>query len=298
MIELYGPESHGKTTLVLQLGARCVEMGGLVIGTDFEYTLDPARAEELGLPRDHLMMLEVDTCEDFFEGVESAIRQLYKNPDLRRRPVLVFMDTLAGAPLRSELEGKRFGDGMAGKAIFMRYAMRRLTHQLSKINGVGVFVNQVGSKIGGYVPGEETSGGRALKFHATLRLEVKRRRTIKREVDGIEKQVGHLARLRIVKSKLCRPDQYVEIPLYYDRGFDGDEAMIRFLEDVDPKEGPVRKAGAWGTIMGPDGEPVKRYQGQRWRKVLEDRPEIRQFLIEECYRYAAPSWWYERNAAK
>lgn len=230
IVEVYGPESSGKTTLALQLVAQAQKMGGKAAFIDVEHALDPAWARINGVNVDQVFISQPDYGEQALDITDSAIRS--------GAFAVVVVDSVAALTPKAELDGD-FGDSNVGlHARLMSQAMRKLTSVVSQSKAVLLFVNQIREKVGViYGSPEVTTGGKALKFYASVRLDIRKREAIK---DG-ELVIGNKVHLKASKNKVAPPFREIDVDLLYDRGFD----TVGSLFDAGVMNGAVQKAGAW-----------------------------------------------------
>src|SRR5881409_4109279 len=230
VVEIYGPESSGKTTLALQTVAEAQKKGGICAFIDAEHALDPVYARELGVKLDDLLISQPDTGEQALEIADTLIRS-------GAIDVLV-IDSVAALVPRAELEGE-MGDVQPGmQARLMSQALRKLTASISRSNTMVIFINQIRMKIGVmYGSPETTTGGHALKFYASVRLDIRRIGAIK-ERDEV---IGNQTRVKVVKNKLAPPFKMVEFDIMYGEGI----SKMGEIVDLGVKAGVVEKSGAW-----------------------------------------------------
>jgi recombination protein RecA len=235
VLEIFGPESSGKTTLTLHIIASCQKMGGVAAFIDAEHALDPSWAKRLGVKLDDLLVSQPDTGEQALEICELLVRSNAVD--------VIVIDSVAALIPRAEIEGE-MGDSHVGlQARLMSQALRKLTGAISKSKCTVIFINQLREKIGVMFGNPETTpGGRALKFYASVRIDVRRTQTIK---DG-EVSIGSRTRARVVKNKIAPPFRDAEFDIMYDRGisYEGDLLDLAALGNV------VEKSGAWYTYKG------------------------------------------------
>jgi recombination protein RecA len=255
VVEIYGPESSGKTTLALHCLAEAQKKGGICAFIDAEHALDPVYARKLGVNVDDLLISQPDTGEQALEIADTLVRSGAVD-------VLV-IDSVAALVPRAELEGE-MGDSMPGlQARLMSQALRKLTASINRSNTMVIFINQIRMKIGVmYGSPETTTGGHALKFYASVRLDIRRIGAIK-ERDEV---VGNQTRVKVVKNKLAPPFKQVEFDIMYGEGISKNGELI----DLGVKAGVVEKSGAWFSY---DSQRIG--QGRENAKVfLKANPDI------------------------
>ncbi len=255
VVEIYGPEASGKTTLALHVVAEAQRNGGIAAFIDAEHALDPVYAKALGVDIDELLISQPDTGEQALEIADMLIRSGALD--------VVVIDSVAALVPRAELEGD-MGDTHVGlQARLMSQALRKLTGTLNRSHTTAIFINQLREKIGVMFGSPETTpGGRALKFYSSVRIDVRRIEAIK---DGQE-NVGNRVRAKIVKNKLAPPFRLAEFDLMFGEGISREGSLL----DVAVEQGIVRKSGAWYSYdddqLGQGKEAAKRF--------LRDNPEI------------------------
>jgi len=255
VIEIYGPESSGKTTLTLHVIAEAQKKGGVCAFVDAEHALDPIYARKLGVNLEDLLISQPDTGEQALEITDTLVRS-------GAIDVLV-IDSVAALTPRAEIEGE-MGDALPGlQARLMSQALRKLTASISRSNTMVIFINQIRMKIGVmYGSPETTTGGNALKFYASVRLDIRRIGAIKDR----ETVVGNQTRVKVVKNKVAPPFKQVEFDIMYGEGV----SKVGELIDLGVKAGVVEKAGAWfshdSTRLGQGRENAKTF--------LKANPEI------------------------
>ena len=255
VIEIYGPESSGKTTLTLHVIAEAQKKGGVCAFVDAEHALDPIYARKLGVNLEDLLISQPDTGEQALEITDTLVRS-------GAIDVLV-IDSVAALTPRAEIEGE-MGDALPGlQARLMSQALRKLTASISRSNTMVIFINQIRMKIGVmYGSPETTTGGNALKFYASVRLDIRRTGAIKDR----EAVVGNQTRVKVVKNKVAPPFKQVEFDIMYGEGI----SKVGELIDLGVKAGVVEKAGAWfsfdSTRLGQGRENAKTF--------LKASPEI------------------------
>ncbi|HSN93218.1 MAG TPA: recombinase RecA [Anaeromyxobacteraceae bacterium] len=257
IIEIYGPESSGKTTLALHAIAEAQKKGGIAAFVDAEHALDVAYARKLGVRTDDLLISQPDTGEQALEITETLVRS-------GAIDVLV-IDSVAALVPKAELEGEMGDAHMGVQARLMSQALRKLTGTISKSQTIVVFINQIRMKIGVMFGNPETTtGGNALKFYATQRLDIRRIGAIK---DG-EQVIGNRTRVKVVKNKVAPPFKEVEFDIMYGQGISHEGDLL----DLAAQENVVEKSGAWFSY---DGERIG--QGREQAKTfLREHPEILQ----------------------
>ncbi len=265
IIEVFGPESSGKTTLTLHIIASAQKLGGVAAFIDAEHALDPSWAKRLGVRLDDLMVSQPDTGEQALEICELLVRSNAVD--------VIVVDSVAALIPRAEIEGE-MGDSHVGlQARLMSQAMRKLTGAINKSKCTVIFINQIREKIGVMFGNPETTpGGRALKFYSSIRIDVRRTGTIK---EG-EQSVGNRTRARVVKNKIAPPFRDAEFDIMFDRGisYEGDLLDLAALGNV------VEKTGAWynykSTRLGQGRENAKQFLSTN--KDLAD--EIREAVLQ------------------
>ena len=255
VIEVYGPESSGKTTLTLQVIAEAQKVGGICAFVDAEHALDPVYAKNLGVKTDELLISQPDTGEQALEIADTLIKS-------GSISVLV-VDSVAALTPRAEIEGE-MGDHHVGlQSRLMSQALRKLTSSISRTNTMVIFINQIRMKIGVMFGNPETtSGGNALKFYSSVRMDIRRIGAIKDK----EQIIGNSTRVKVVKNKVAPPFKVVEFDLMYGKGI----SKMGELVDLGAKADIVEKAGAWYAYKG-----EKIGQGRENAKVyLEQNPKV------------------------
>ncbi|HMG62665.1 MAG TPA: recombinase RecA [Streptosporangiaceae bacterium] len=255
VVEVYGPESSGKTTLTLHAVANAQKAGGVVAFIDAEHALDPDYAKKLGVDLENLLISQPDTGEQALEITDMLIRSGAVD--------LIVIDSVAALVPRAEIEGE-MGDSHVGlQARLMSQALRKITGALSQSNTTLIFINQLREKVGVmFGSPETTTGGRALKFYASVRLDIRRIETLK---DGTE-AVGNRTRVKVVKNKVASPFKQAEFDIIYGQGISREGGLI----DMGVEQGFVRKAGAWYTYEGDQLGQGK----ENARNFLRDNPEL------------------------
>lgn len=255
IVEIYGPESSGKTTVALHIAAEAQKNGGAVAFIDAEHALDPSYAKKIGVDTENLILSQPDTGEQGLEIAEALVRSGAID--------VLIVDSVAALVPRAEIEGE-MGDSHVGlQARLMSQALRKLAGTINKTNCVAIFINQLREKVGVMFGNPETTtGGRALKFYASVRLDVRRVDSIKSS-DTI---IGNRTRVKVMKNKVAPPFKQAEFDIMYNEGISRTGNIV----DVGVKEGIVQKSGAWFSY----GD-VRLGQGRENAKIyLKDNPEI------------------------
>ncbi|MEU3146072.1 MULTISPECIES: recombinase RecA [unclassified Streptomyces] len=255
VIEVYGPESSGKTTLTLHAVANAQKAGGQVAFVDAEHALDPEYAQKLGVDIDNLILSQPDNGEQALEIVDMLVRSGALD--------LIVIDSVAALVPRAEIEGE-MGDSHVGlQARLMSQALRKITSALNQSKTTAIFINQLREKIGVmFGSPETTTGGRALKFYASVRLDIRRIETLKDGTDA----VGNRTRVKVVKNKVAPPFKQAEFDILYGHGISREGGLI----DMGVEHGFVRKAGAWYTYEGDQLGQGK----ENSRNFLKDNPDL------------------------
>ena len=268
IVELYGPESSGKTTVALHIAAEAQKQGGEVAFIDVEHALDPVYARALGVDIDNLLVSQPDSGEQALEIAEALVRSGAID--------VLIVDSVAAMTTKAEIEGE-MGDSHVGMlARLMSQAMRKLTSIISKSNCVAIFINQIREKIGVvYGNPETTPGGRALKFYASVRMEVRKGEAIK---DGTT-IIGNRTRVKIVKNKVAPPFRECEFDILYGKGISRSGEVLDLAVDLDI----INKSGSWFS-----------YEGQRLgqgrdniKELLQNTPQLMQEVEEKIKKKLA-----------
>lgn len=255
VIEIYGPESSGKTTIALHIIAEAQKSGGVAAFIDAEHALDPLYARNLGVDIDNLLISQPDTGEQALEIAEALVRSGAID--------VIVVDSVAALVPRAEIEGE-MGDAHVGlQARLMSQALRKLTGAISKSNTIAVFINQLREKVGVMFGNPETTpGGRALKFYASVRMEVRKVETLKQGND----MIGSRTRIKVVKNKIAPPFKQAEFDIMYGEGVSREGSIIDLAADLDI----VEKSGAWYSY-----KDIRLGQGrENTKKYLKDNPEL------------------------
>jgi recombination protein RecA len=255
VVEIYGPESSGKTTVALHAVANAQRAGGIAAFIDAEHALDPEYAKKLGVDTDALLVSQPDTGEQALEIADMLIRSGALD--------IIVIDSVAALVPRAEIEGE-MGDSHVGlQARLMSQALRKITGALNTSKTTAIFINQLREKIGVmFGSPETTTGGKALKFYASVRMDVRRIETLK---DGSE-PVGNRTRCKIVKNKMAPPFKQAEFDILYGLGISREGGLI----DMGVEHGFVRKSGAWYTY---DGDQLGQGK-ENARSFLRDNPDL------------------------
>lgn len=264
IIEIYGPESSGKTTVALHIAAEAQKLGGVAAFIDAEHALDPVYAKALGVNIDNLLVSQPDTGEQALEICEALVRSGAID--------VVVIDSVAALVPRAEIEGE-MGDSHVGlHARLMSQALRKLTGAISKSKTCVVFINQIREKVGiMFGNPETTTGGRALKFYASVRLEVRRQDTLKQGQD----MIGNRTKVKVVKNKVAPPFKQAEFDIMYGEGISREGSIV----DVGAELDIINKSGAWysykGERLGQGRENVKEFLKQHPEIAAEVEKNIR-----------------------
>ena len=255
VVEIYGPESSGKTTVALHAVANAQKAGGIAAFIDAEHALDPDYAKKLGVDTDALLVSQPDTGEQALEIMDMLIRSGAID--------VVVIDSVAALVPKAEIEGE-MGDTHVGlQARLMSQALRKITGALSSSNTTAIFINQLREKIGVFFGSPETTtGGKALKFYASVRLDIRRIETLKEGTDA----VGNRTRVKVVKNKMAPPFKQAEFDILYGVGISREGGLI----DLGVEHGFVRKSGAWYTYEGDQLGQGK----ENARGFLRDNPDL------------------------
>ncbi len=279
VIEIYGPESSGKTTLSLQAVAEIQKVGGTAAFVDAEHALDPLYAEKLGVQVDDLLVSQPDTGEQALEITDMLVRSGAVD--------LVVIDSVAALTPKAEIEGE-MGDSHVGlQARLMSQALRKLTANIQRSNTMVIFINQIRMKIGVmFGSPETTTGGNALKFYASVRLDIRRIGAIKRG----DEVVGNETRVKVVKNKVAPPFKQAVFDILYGEGVSREGEII----DLGVEYGVVEKTGAWyscrGERIGQGKDNVRRY--------LKENPELAASIEAEIRTQALPEVKQDAPVAK
>ncbi|MDH5301818.1 MAG: recombinase RecA [Gammaproteobacteria bacterium] len=259
IVEIYGPESSGKTTLTLSAIAQCQKMGGTAAFVDAEHALDPIYAQKLGVNIDDLLVSQPDTGEQALEIADMLVRSGAVD--------ILVIDSVAALTPKAEIEGE-MGDTHVGlQARLMSQALRKLTANIKRTNCLVIFINQIRMKIGVMFGNPETTtGGNALKFYASVRLDIRRTGAIKKG----EEVVGSETRVKVVKNKVAPPFKQAEFEILYGEGI----SLLGEIIDLGVSQGLIEKSGAWYSY---NGEKIGQGK-ENVRNFLKEKPEIAQEL--------------------
>jgi recombination protein RecA len=262
VIEVYGPESSGKTTLALHVIAEVQKLGGMAAFIDAEHALDPTYAKKLGVNTDDLLISQPDTGEQALEITDMLVRSGSVD--------VVVIDSVAALTPKAEIEGEMGASHMGLQARLMSQALRKLTSNIKRTNTMVIFINQLRMKIGVMFGNPETTtGGNALKFYASVRLDIRRIGAIKKG----DEVLGNETRVKVLKNKVAPPFKKAEFQILYDQGISRESEVI----DLGVELGFVEKAGAWYSV---DGERIGQGKDNA-RDYLKEHSEMSQMLEEK-----------------
>ena len=270
IVEIYGPESSGKTTMTLQAIAQCQKAGGTCAFIDAEHALDPQYARKLGVDIDNLLVSQPDHGEQALEIADMLVRSGAID--------LIVVDSVAALTPRAEIEGEMGDSHMGLQARLMSQALRKITGALHQSKTTAIFINQLRDKIGVFFGSPETTtGGKALKFYASVRLDIRRIETLK---DGQE-SVGNRTRVKVVKNKMAPPFKQAEFDIIYGTGISREGSLIDMGVDI----GIVKKSGAWYTY-----EADQLGQGkENARAFLLDNPDLANDIESKIRAHFVPT---------
>ncbi len=262
VIEIFGPESSGKTTLMLHVIANAQKGGGLAAFIDAEHALDPGYAKKLGVNLDDLLVSQPDSGEEALTICETLARSNALD--------VIVIDSVAALVPKAELEGEMGMATMGMQARLMSQALRKLTAILSKSKTTCIFTNQLREKVGVMFGNPETTpGGKALKFYASVRMDIRRKETLK---DAAGNATGNHVRVKVVKNKVAPPFAEAEFDIIYNHGVDKEGSIL----DVGIEHGVIEKKGAWlqfaGDLIGQGKEAAK--------KALAEKPDLAQKIVD------------------
>jgi len=262
VVEIYGPESSGKTTLTLHVIAEMQKLGGTAAFIDAEHALDPQYARRLGVNTDDLLISQPDTGEQALEITDMLVRSGGVD--------IVVVDSVAALTPKAEIEGEMGASHMGLQARLMSQALRKLTSNIKKTNTMVIFINQLRMKIGVMFGNPETTtGGNALKFYASVRLDIRRIGAIKKG----DEILGNETRVKVLKNKVSPPFKQAEFQILYNQGISRESEII----DLGVTHGFVEKAGAWYSV---EGERIGQGKDNA-REYLKDNPELSQKIEEK-----------------
>ncbi|MGE5495223.1 MAG: recombinase RecA [Burkholderiales bacterium] len=267
IIEIYGPESSGKTTIALHMVAEAQKLGGAAAFIDAEHALDPAYAKNLGVDTDNLYVSQPDTGEQALEITEALVRSGAID--------IIVIDSVAALVPKAEIDGEMGASHVGLQARLMSQALRKLAGIISKSNTIAVFINQLREKVGVMFGNPETTpGGRALKFYASIRLDVRRVEAIK---DG-ENIIGNRTKIKVAKNKVAPPFKSAEFDIYYGQGVSAESSII----NLGTEYGIIKKSGSWFYYnelrIGQGKDNVRTFLKEN-RDVFE---EIKGKILETC----------------
>lgn len=267
IVEIYGPESSGKTTLTLQVIAQCQKKGGTAAFIDAEHALDPAYAKKLGVNVDDLLVSQPDTGEQALEIADMLVRSSAVD--------IIIIDSVAALTPKAEIEGEMGDQHMGLQARLMSQALRKLTANIKRSNTLVIFINQIRMKIGiMFGNPETTTGGNALKFYASVRLDIRRIGNVK---DGDE-IIGSETRVKVVKNKVAPPFKQAEFDILYNEGISRESEIINLGVPAF-----IEKAGAWysynGQRIGQGKENARQFLKENPAMASEIEAKIRQLMI-------------------
>lgn len=277
--EIFGPESSGKTTLTLHIVAEAQKTGGVAAFVDAEHALDPSYAAKLGVNTDELLVSQPDTGEEALEITEALVRSGAVD--------VVVIDSVAALVPKAEIEGEMGDAHMGLQARLMSQALRKLTGVIAKSKTSVIFINQIRHKIGVmFGSPETTTGGNALKFYASVRLDIRRIETLKASDDAI----GNRVRVKVVKNKVAPPFRQAEFDIMYDSGISREGAIV----DLGTNFGIIKKAGTWYSYgeerIGQGRENAKSYMKEHpdMAQEIERRIKAAAGLVDDASAPAAP----------
>jgi len=270
VVEIYGPESSGKTTLTLHVVAECQKLGGTAAFIDAEHALDPGYAQKLGVNVDELLISQPDTGEQALEIADMLVRSGAVD--------VVVIDSVAALTPKAEIEGE-MGDAHVGlQARLMSQALRKLTANIQRSNTLVIFINQIRMKIGVmFGSPETTSGGNALKFYASVRMDIRRIGAIKRG----DEVIGNETRVKVVKNKMAPPFREAHFEILYGEGI----SRLGEVIELGVKEGLIDKAGAWYSY---NGERIGQGR-ENARQFLKEHPDLAADIEQKLRAHYMPS---------
>lgn len=263
VVEIYGPESAGKSTLALHITAECQKLGGQVAYLDLENALDPPYAEKLGVNIDDMLLSQPGCAEDALEIIEALVRSGQVD--------LIILDSVAALATKAEIDAEMGDAQVASVPRLMSKALKKLTHIMTENKCTVVYINQLRANIGGYgnAPTEKPSGGKALAYYASVRLDIRRIGAVKGSGDEI---VGNQTRVKIAKNKLAPPLKQIDFDIIYGEGISKENDLIKLAFNT----GVLEKKGAWVAYNGKNIA-----QGaEKLRKLLKDDPDFFEEIAE------------------
>jgi recombination protein RecA len=270
VVEIYGPESSGKTTLTLHAIAECQKQGGTAAFIDAEHALDPAYAKKLGVKTDDLLISQPDTGEQALEIADMLVRSNAVD--------VVVIDSVAALTPKAEIEGEMGDHHMGLQARLMSQALRKLTGNIKRSNTLVIFINQIRMKIGVMFGNPETTtGGNALKFYASVRLDIRRIGALKKG----DEIIGNETRVKVVKNKIAPPFKSAEFEIIYDQGIsrEGEVISLGVLHDL------IEKSGSWydykGKHMGQGKENARTFLKENKKIMEEIEGQLREKLLKK-----------------
>lgn len=278
VIEIYGPESSGKTTLTLHVIAQCQKTGGTAAFIDAEHALDPQYAKKLGVNVDELLISQPDTGEQALEIADMLVRSGGVD--------MIVVDSVAALTPKAEIEGEMGDQHMGLQARLMSQALRKLTANIKRSNTLVIFINQIRMKIGVMFGNPETTtGGNALKFYASVRLDIRRTGAVKKG----EEVVGNETKVKVVKNKVAPPFRTAEFEILYNEGISHEGEIINLAVE----HGMLEKSGAWYNYKG---EHIGQGKDNA-RQFLREHPEVANTLEKEIRSKLVPHTVTATNAA-
>jgi len=277
VVEVYGPESSGKTTLTLQVVAEAQKLGGTAAFVDAEHALDPGYAEKLGVNVDELLVSQPDTGEQALEITDMLVRSGAVD--------IIVVDSVAALTPKAEIEGEMGDSHMGLQARLMSQALRKLTGNIKRSNAMVIFINQIRMKIGVmFGSPETTTGGNALKFYASIRLDIRRIGAIKKG----DEVIGNQTRVKVVKNKVSPPFKQAEFEILYGEGISREGEII----ELGVQQGIIEKSGSWYSYktdrIGQGKENVREYLKANPKVASEIERQIRAVLLPNTVKPAEP----------
>jgi len=270
IIEIYGPEASGKTTLAQHIVAECQKKGGIAAFVDAEHALDPEYARNLGVNVDELLISQPDTGEQALEITEELVRSSAVD--------IIVVDSVAALVPKDEIEGAMEDKQMGLQARLMSKALRKLTAIIGKTNTTVIFINQLRQKIGiMYGNPETTTGGTALKYYSSIRLDIRKIETLKKD----DKEIGNRVRVKVAKNKVAPPFRQAEFDIIYGKGISKTGCILDMAVNLDI----IKKAGAWFSYndekLGQGREKAKEFLEQNPKMLAEIEGKIREMIANK-----------------